>query len=129
MLATVHSTWYNYLKDADTFYTKVAALEIIKHLNANSGGLHALDMILLRTNMTLYYGQADGISQYIIMLEDAQKKAEQASMPIADVELVMMASTAVLSAGHFVRYVDDWEGLPNNSARGRLGNKNSNWLI
>jgi hypothetical protein len=33
-------------------------------------------------------------------------------MPIADVELVMMASAAVLAAQHFLRKVDDWEGLP-----------------
>ncbi len=33
-------------------------------------------------------------------------------MPIADVELVMMASAAVLAAQHFPREVDDWEGLP-----------------
>jgi len=33
-------------------------------------------------------------------------------MPIADVELVMMASAAVLAAEHFPREVDDWEGLP-----------------
>jgi len=33
-------------------------------------------------------------------------------MPIADVELVMMASTAVLAAQHFPREVDEWEGLP-----------------
>jgi hypothetical protein len=56
--------------------------------------------------------QADGIPQYIIMLEDAQQKAKRAGMPIADVELVMMASAAVLAAQHFPRKVDDWEGLP-----------------
>jgi len=33
-------------------------------------------------------------------------------MPIGDVELVMMASVAVLAAQHFPRKVDDWEGLP-----------------
>ena len=33
-------------------------------------------------------------------------------MPIADVELVMMASAADLAAQHFPREVDDWEGLP-----------------
>ena len=33
-------------------------------------------------------------------------------MPIADVELVMLASAAVLTALHFPREVDDWEGLP-----------------
>ena len=32
-------------------------------------------------------------------------------MPIADVELVMMASTAILAAQHFPHEVDDWEGL------------------
>ena len=81
-------------------------------LDLNSGGLHAVDMLSLRTNMHQYYAQADGIPQYIIMLEDAQKKAKRADMPIADVELVMMASAAVLAAQHFSREVDDWEGLP-----------------
>ena len=47
----VDEVWYNDLKDADTFYTKVTALEIISFLDANSGGLHAIDMISLRTNM------------------------------------------------------------------------------
>jgi hypothetical protein len=46
------------------------------------------------------------------MLEDVQKKAKRAGMPMADFELVMMASAAALSAQHFPRKVDDWEGLP-----------------
>ncbi len=83
---------YSNLKDADTFYTKVTAREIIAFLDANSGGLHAVNMISLCTNMHNYYTQADGIPQYINMLEDAQKKAMRAGMPIA----VMMASAAVL---------------------------------
>ncbi len=103
--------WYNDLKDADTFYTKVTACEIITFLDANSGGLHAINMISLRTNMHNYYTQADGIPQYINMLEDAQKKATRAGMPIANIELVMMASAAVLTAQHFSRKVNDWEGL------------------
>ena len=108
----VDEVWYNDLKDADTFYTKVTSLALISFLDANSGGLHAIDMISLRTNMHQYYVQADGIPQYIIMLEDAQKKTKRAGMPIADIELVMMASAAVLAAQHFPREVDDWEGLP-----------------
>ena len=62
--------------------------------------------------MTQYYAEADGIPQFIVMMEDAQKKAKRANMPIADVELVMMTSAAVLAAQHFPREVDDWEGLP-----------------
>jgi hypothetical protein len=112
---SVEEVWYNDLKNSDTFYTKVSALDIIAFLDANSGGLHAVDMLSLRTNMHTYYVQADGIPQYINMLEDAQKKAKRADMPIADVELVMMASAAVLAAQHFPREVDDWEGLPATS--------------
>jgi hypothetical protein len=72
---SVDEVWYNNLKDADTFYTKVSALDIMAFLDANSGGVHAVDMISLCTNMHGYYAQADGIPQYINMLEDAQKKA------------------------------------------------------
>jgi hypothetical protein len=107
--------WINDLKDANTFYTKVTALKIMAHLNANSRGLHAIDMIALRTAMQGYYEQADGIPQYIALLEDAQKKAKRAQMPIADAELVMMASTAVLAVQHFPREVEDWEGLTSTS--------------
>jgi len=103
----IDEIWYNDLKDAETFYTRVLAIDIMAHLNANSGGLHALDMISLHTNMTQYYAEADGIPQFIVMMEDAQKKAKRVGMPIADVELVMMASTAVLVAQHFPREVDD----------------------
>ena len=68
---TMDEVWFNDLKDADTFYTKVTALKIIAFLDTNSGGLHAVDMISLRTNMHQYYVQLDGIPQYINMLEDA----------------------------------------------------------
>jgi hypothetical protein len=108
----VDEVWYNDLKDADTFYTKVTAREIIAFLDANSRGLRAMDMISLCTNMHNYYTQVDGIPQYINMLEDVQKKATRAGMPIADVKLVMMSSAAVLAAQHFPRQVNNWEGFP-----------------
>ena len=53
--------------------------------------------------MQSYYEQADGILQYIALLEDSQKKAKRAQMPIADAKLVMMASAAVLAVQHFPR--------------------------
>jgi hypothetical protein len=112
LLNIVDKIWYNDLKDAKNFYTKVTALAIMAHLNANSGGLHAINMISLHLNVTHYCIQADGIPQFIVMMEDAQKKAKQASMPIADIELVMIALAAVLATQHFLQEVDDWDGLP-----------------
>jgi hypothetical protein len=67
----VDEIWYNNLKNADTFYTKVTAIDIMSLLDTNSGGLHALDMILLCTDIMQYYLQADGIPQFIVMMEDA----------------------------------------------------------
>ncbi len=107
----VDEIWYNYLKNADTFYTKVAAINIMALLDAISGGLHALNMIMLHTEMMQYYVQADGIPQFIVMMEDAQKRTTHVGMPIANVKLVMMALAAVLAAQHFPCKVDDWEGL------------------
>ncbi len=95
------------MKNAYTFYTKVTAIDIMALLDAISGGLHALNMITLHTNMMQYYVQVDGIPHFIIMMEDAQKKATQAGMPIADIKLVMMALAAVLAAQHFLCEVDD----------------------
>jgi len=76
----VDEIWYNDLKDAETFYTRVLSIAIMAHLDVNSGGLHALDMISLRTNMTQYYAEVDGIPQFIVMMEDAQKKAKRAGI-------------------------------------------------
>jgi hypothetical protein len=103
----VDKIWYNNLKDAKTFYTKVMALKIMANLDVNSGGLHAIDMIPLCSNMTQYYVQVDGIPQFIVMMENVQKKVKRAGMPVANVKLVMMALAAVLAAQHFLCEVDD----------------------
>ena len=47
-------------------------------------------MITLCTNMVQYYVQTEGIPQFIVMMEDAQKKAKRVGMPIANVKLVMI---------------------------------------
>jgi len=78
----VDEIWYNDLKDAETFYTKVTAINIMALLDANSGELHAVDMISLRTNMTQYYMQAEGIPHFIVMMEDAKKRQNGRACPL-----------------------------------------------
>ena len=68
----VDDLWINNLKDADTFYTKFTALQIMDHLDANSGRLHAINMLTLRLSMQTYYKQAYGILRYIAILEIPQ---------------------------------------------------------
>ncbi len=57
--------------------------------------------------MVQYYVQADDIPQFIVVMKDAQQKTKRASMPISNIELVMMALAAVLAAQHFPHEVDD----------------------
>jgi hypothetical protein len=94
----VDEIWYDNFKNADTFYTKVTAINIMALLDANIRAHHALGIIMLCTYMMQYYVQADGIPQFIVMMEDAQKKAKRAGMPIANVKFVMMSLVAVLAA-------------------------------
>jgi hypothetical protein len=46
--------------------------------------------------MAQYYVQADSIPQYIVMMVDIQKKVKWVGMPVADVEVVMIALVAIL---------------------------------
>ncbi len=106
----IDKIWYNDLKNADTSCKGHSHQHHVPP-QCQQGGLHALNMILHCTDMMQYYMQADGIPQLIVMMEDFQKKAKPAGMPIADIELVMMASAAALAAQHFSREVGNWEGL------------------
>jgi hypothetical protein len=67
-----------------------------------SGYQRIYTMIALCTNMSQYYVQVDGIPQFIMMMDNAQKKAKCAGMLIANMELVMMALAAVLAAQYFL---------------------------
>ena len=107
----VDETWYKDLKDSESFYNAVTAADLIDHLDKNCGGLHAIDLVNLPTEMLAYYAAAEGIPEYINMLEDAQRKAQRAAMPIADVQLVAIASTAVLGSQQYPRATEDWEAL------------------
>jgi hypothetical protein len=71
----VDEIWYNDLKNANTLYTKVMTIHIMSLLDANSKELHALNMILLCSmDMMQYYLKVDGIPQFIVLMEDSQKR-------------------------------------------------------
>ena len=64
--------WYRDLHHAHTIYTNVTAKQLLEHLNANCGGLHPSELVNLPTDMMGYYATADGIPEYINILEEAQ---------------------------------------------------------
>jgi hypothetical protein len=47
---------------------------------------------------------------FILTMEEAQKKAKRAKLPILDIELAMYAATSVLQSGDYEKETDKWEG-------------------
>ena len=107
----VDKLWYKDLKHHRSFYNSVTAKQLIEHLDANCGGLHPVDLINLPTEMMSFYATAEGIPEYINKLEDAQHKLARANLPMQDVRLLAIASTAVLASQHFPRATNEWEAM------------------
>jgi hypothetical protein len=100
----------NKLKNSTTFFHKVFACDVLKHLEKNSNGLHALNIIALRSNMLLLYKNAASMPDFILAMEEAQKKAKRTEFPILDIKLAMYASTSVLQSGSYKKETNKWEG-------------------
>ncbi len=113
--AAVEEVYINKLKDGTTFFHKVNAQELLEHLEKNSTGLHVLDIVALHTNMLLLYKNAASMLDFILMMEEAQKKAKQAELPILDIELAMYAATSVLQSGDYKKETNEWEGRNANN--------------
>ncbi len=109
--AVVNDMWIHNLCDPKTFYSNVSALTIFDHLCKHSGGLHALDMVLLTIQMSLYYKGTPDIHKYIFLLEDTQRKAARACLPVTNQTLTILASTALLAADTFPCTTELWEEL------------------
>ncbi len=109
--AKVNDMWICNLRYPETFYSNVTALAIFNHLCERSGGLHAMDMVLLTIQMSQYYEHTLDILKYIFLLEDAQRKAARARLPVTNQTLTVLASTALLAADTFHRTTELWEEL------------------
>ncbi len=113
IISKVEDTWIRELKSAKYFYTKVTAREIIVHLQKACLGTHAIDALSLQIAMRDYHHTAEGIPEYINMLEDAQRQALRINEnnPITDASVLVIASAALLKDGRFARTSDEWENL------------------
>ncbi len=47
---------------------------------------------------------------FILAMEEAQKKAKRTELPILDIKLAMYATTSVLQLGDYQEKTDEWKG-------------------
>jgi hypothetical protein len=60
--------------------------------------------------MLLLYKNAASMPDFILTMEEAQKKAKKAELPILDIELAKYAAISVLQSGDYKKETDEWEG-------------------
>jgi hypothetical protein len=108
--AAVEEVYINKLKDGTTFFYKVFARDLLEHLEKNSTSLPTLDIIALCSNMLLLYKNAASMLDFILAMEEAQKKAKRAELPILDIKFAMYAATSILQLGNYKKETGKWEG-------------------
>ena len=67
--------------------------------------MHAIDALSLKLDMRKYHEQADGIHEYINILEDAQRTAlciDETNL-VMDTSVINIATAAMLSSQQFPR--------------------------
>ena len=103
MFAVVGDTSVRELRDPKAIYTEVALKDLLSHLQAGCTGRHALDILALHNEMQRYHLEVDGIPEYINMLEDAHRQAGRAGRTIANKNLLLLATTAIITIEKFPR--------------------------
>jgi hypothetical protein len=106
----VEKVYINKVKDGTMFFHNVFARDLFEHLEKNSTGLHALEVVALHLNILLLYKNAVSMPDFILAMEEAQKKAKCMELPILDIELAMYATTLVLQSGNYKKKTGEWEG-------------------
>ena len=102
-------TWVRKLRYPETLYTEVDPRDLLSHLQAGCTGRHALDLLALHNEIQRYHLEVEGIPESINMLEDAQRQAGWAGRAISDKNLLLFASTAMLTSERFPRANYAWE--------------------
>jgi hypothetical protein len=105
----VEDTWLLSLKSPTTFYNKVTLQDMLQHLATSTAGLEATDIVTLLVDMQSWWEEDPRVPEYINKLEDAQKKALRAALPITNEWLVATASKSLLSAGSFPTQRTVWD--------------------
>jgi hypothetical protein len=73
--------------------------------------------------MLLLYKNTASMPDFILTIEEAQKKAKRAKIPILDIELAMYAATSMLQSGDCKKEANKWEGRDANMKTGPSGNR------
>ena len=112
ILKKAEDMWVRELREPDTFHKMFKATNLLNHLQAICGGLHALDVLMMQNEMQCFHLEAEGIPEYINAIEDAQKASKRALNTITDATLLVISTSDMLENVAFPQANNEWEDLP-----------------
>ena len=80
-------------------YTNFTDLKLLNHRTEFCSGLHAVDAVDILQLMKTLYSDADGISQFINLIETAQRKSKRAKIEFQDKYMQGVALKSLLKSG------------------------------
>ena len=79
------------------YYTLANGGQLLDHLKATCGVLHALNVLILQNEIQWYHLDSEDIPEYINNLKDAQVKSKRTNNPITNTTLVFITTNTVFS--------------------------------
>ena len=111
-MTVADETWYKELEYPDTFYTKITAIKLLKHLTEFCAGFRTVDAVEIPHLAEELYKDSDGVPQFINAMEAAQRKPKRAKLVINDEYLHAVALKSLLQSGEYETETREWSKLP-----------------
>ena len=112
ILANIESTWVQELSVPGTFYTGVPVREILEHLEKDGSSLDRPAGVELIPGLHKLWEADLRVAQFIINMEEAQKKLVRAQLLITDNMLAAFATYRLLKRNYFPRNRPVWDDKP-----------------
>ena len=77
----------------------MTAQQLLKHLEDYRTGLHDIDTVDIPSFMQTFWAEAEGVPQYITIMESAQKKYVRNPLPVTDAVMQAITFRAIITPG------------------------------
>ena len=88
----------------------VSPLELLAHFAKEIGGLKITDVVTFIGELPGYWNSDPRVPQFIMTMEEAQKKSQRAGLPITNNWLAAFTTSYLLLANSFPKDRPEWDG-------------------
>ena len=94
-LSVVGETWVSELEDPDTYFNRVSEKALLDYFTDNFNGLNNTDAFNIRLTIPSWWGESHGVPEFILQMENVQKKAAHANLPIKYAYMATIATCSI----------------------------------